>query len=177
MSIQSKLAGESKESSRKEVLGGSLVADTFARLEHFEFNGSFEKVRANKSDIIVREKSTLIADSNGVSKKFRSTKLDHIGDAASLGEDVDSSSNLVGQQYQSSDPIICSHSSFRGPLFQNKISKKKALVDIYKSLKIPYAPSYFTTLLHSQINPKLKLNSHKKSPLMINEVEDSNVRD
>lgn len=62
--------------------------------------------------------------------------------------------DIVGQD--NSDSISCTQSGLRGPLKITKPNIKKALVDIYESLKIPYAPSYFTTLLQSQINSNLK---------------------
>lgn len=63
--------------------------------------------------------------------------------------------NLSLGHQQDSDPISYSNAGLRGPLNVSRPRKKKALAEICDSIKIPYAPSYFTALLQSQIKPNL----------------------
>lgn len=63
-----------------------------------------------------------------------------------------------------SDPIEVSPLDPNSPRDQPKLIRKKPLCEIYDSLKIPYAPSYFTTLLHPHSNPRF--NSTSKNNIM-----------
>lgn len=53
------------------MVGDSLVADTFERIEVLETCGSFEKVGAEKGDIIVCEKSKLNGDGDKLKRGSR----------------------------------------------------------------------------------------------------------
>lgn len=151
------------------------MEDTFARSEEGGDSGSFKNAGAEKGGIVVCEKSKFNAECDGGYKAIsRLIKLDFVGagpvvGGPTIGDVVVPMVNGLGQQSQSSDPISCSNVGFKGPLRQNKPNKKKALGDIYKALKIPYMPSYFTELLHSQFKPNLKPLHCQNSPKKIND--------
>lgn len=64
-------------------------------------------------------------------------------------------SDFVGVEQDSSDPITFTSFGPRGPLIYIKPKKKIHIAEIHDKLKIPFAPSYFSALLHPQSNPNL----------------------
>lgn len=72
------------------------------------------------------------------------------------------------------DPIYCSQVGLGGPIVFVKPKKKKLLNKIYENMKIPFSPSYFSSLIHSVNNHSSLLPSEplSNSIHICSEVED-----
>lgn len=123
---------------------GSLVAETLK-------NAAVLKESGVGNMCVKVEKKTLNAEGDGIEKLDKSTIKSIVGkdDADGVVEKAKNDTHLLGQRSRSSDLISFSQVGLRGPMGNKQTNKKKALVNIYESLRIPYAPSYFTALIHS----------------------------
>lgn len=143
MTDQSNQVVESTDYSSIGGIDGTMVVESVEKAAHLEDCENSETLGVKKEIFIMLGKSTLNAKADGDRVHPRSTKVDGDGGGTRQGGSLVA---LMGHQ-QESDPISYSNLGFIGPTYGNGNSRKKSLIDIYESIKFPYAPSYFTVLL------------------------------
>lgn len=177
LSQSPKAGSEGKVQGTMEVAYVSMVADT---LEGKEYYGHVQKLRAGntkkgyKNDM---EKCGINGDGDEAikSNKSESTAAGNLGNMnhGPTKEKIGlENENKVG--HENSDVISCTQVGLLGPIKTSNPNRKKALVDVYESLKIMYAPSYFTTPLQSQFNPNLKQTSTSNNHPQLSKKMDNN---
>lgn len=157
LSDHSKADGkEVQKGTRESTDEVSVVADT---MQGKEENGNDQNIRAEREEkdhIVEGEKKGINGDVDGTYRSINceSTAAETMGNKEKdrwkeVGR-LDNENDLV---IESLDHISCSLLHQPGPGNSSEPKKKKTLVDVYESLRIPYAPSYFTSVIQSQFNP------------------------